>query len=92
MTNDVITPAEAWEEIERRKISLSFNGDKTEWFATVFEPTVIVGSGPTATEAVADVLQWIPRVEATRADVARLMALPGIQKGLKKIEEMEAKL
>jgi predicted RNase H-like HicB family nuclease len=61
MTNTVITPAEAWEEIERRRISLSPYRDEDTWHATVCEPIVVVGSGDTPLEAIGDLLDWIDK-------------------------------
>jgi len=83
MTELVITPAEALEEIERRQISLSPNRDKGKWYATAFEPVVVVGNGPTPTEAIADLLSWIGKYE-----LEKFKERPGYQNGMAQLEQM----
>ena len=75
--NADITPAEAWEEVERLKVCVSYHRDKCYWSATAFKPVVTVGCGPTPTDAVADLLGWLAKSQMQR---------PGIQNGLKKLE------
>ena len=56
MTHEVITPAEAWEEVDRRKIDVSYYLAKGYWYATSTNPIIAVYRGNTALEAVANLL------------------------------------
>ena len=56
MTHEVITPAEAWEEVERRKIDVSYSPNGAKWYATIFRPIINVVSGPTPLDAVTNLL------------------------------------
>ena len=56
MTNEVITPAEAWEEVERRKIDVSYYRARGYWYASDPNGAYSVAAGATPLEAVAKVL------------------------------------
>jgi len=64
MTTDVITPAEAWEEVERRRIDISPSRSTSEFCASVSEPKFAVGWGSEPLEAVANLLQRLGRETA----------------------------
>ena len=80
MTTDVITPAEALEEIERRQIDVTCAPTQDKWYATVFKPRIDIASGASPIEAVGKLLGQIAAAE--------FMQRPGIQSGLAKLEPL----
>jgi uracil-DNA glycosylase len=69
MTTGVITPAEAWEEIERLKATVAYGFIHERWYVTVHRPRVVVAVGATAMEAITQLLGLIAE-EATKAEAA----------------------
>jgi len=82
MTETVITPAEALEEIERLKAWVLFHSREKKWYVDVPGHILWSGWGDTLLEAVANLLE--------RIAAEKTMQRPGIQNGLAKLEEMEA--
>ena len=62
MTNDVIAPGEAWEEVERLKININYSTKPCEfgqWYATAPGDKWHLGWGNEPLEAVANLLERI---------------------------------
>jgi len=69
MTTDVITPAEAMEEIERLKAWVLFHSRENRWYVDVPGHILWSGGGNTLLEAVANLLERIA-AEKQRVEVA----------------------
>ena len=71
MTTQVITPAEAWEEVERLKAWVIFNRQDGKWYADVPTEMFYFGCGDTPLEAVTHMLSRIAEV-AKKAEAANV--------------------
>ena len=83
MTTDVITPAEAWEAVERLKVSIGYNTDSKEWCASppyLGATRFTLGWGASPLDAVANLLE--------RMAADKVMQRPGIQNGLAQLEQL----
>ena len=59
METRTITPAEAWEEVERLKIDIYPNRKTDDWVASVQKPVFTYGHGAEPLEAVTNLLERI---------------------------------
>jgi len=68
METKIISPGEAWEEVERLKVWVIFNRKDGKWYADVPGEALHFGCGDTAREAVTNLRLRIAEA-ATKAEV-----------------------
>lgn len=70
MTTGVITPGEAWEEMEHLKITVAPNYGSGEWYAHTPADGWQIGWGATPLEAIGNLLTLIGEAAAAKAEAA----------------------
>jgi len=72
MNEQIIAPGEAWEAVERLRITVAYGFVTDRWYATAHHPQVLVACGPTALEALAKLLERIGQTATTQVEVANV--------------------
>jgi len=80
MTLETISPAEAWEEVERRQIHIT-HGSNGEWYAAVLSPEFTTGWGANPLEAVGKLLERLGAETTAK-----------VQNSMSRLERMEEAL